>query len=100
MVTRDIVAIKSVGVYFKKQSEELEEIKNNLTNIIKEIENQFIGKDSGNIINKLESIIKELNLYLENINYYGNFMVELANHDTEIISKTKKNLLNIGVNNE
>ena len=100
MVTRDIVAIKSVGVYFKKQREELEEIKNNLTSIIKEIENQFIGKDSNNIINKLESIIKDLNYYLENINYYGEFMISLANHDTEVISKTKKNLLNIGASNE
>ena len=100
MVTRDIVAIKSVGVYFKKQREELEEIKNNLINTIKEIESQFIGKDSNNIINKLESIIKDLNHYLENINYYGEFMISLANHDTEVISKTKKNLLNIGASNE
>ncbi len=96
MVIRDTTAIKSVGTYFKKESDELQELKSNLIKQIKEVEEQYTGSESINIIEKLEGIINDLNLYTENLNYYGEFMINLANHDVEVIAKTKKNLLNIG----
>ena len=96
MIVRDTVAIKSVGTYFKKESNELEDLKEKLTKLIREIEEQFKGIEAVDIINKLESIINDLNLYIENINYYGDFMISIANHDIDVIAKTKKNLLNIG----
>lgn len=96
MIIRDTTAIKSVGTYLKKESEELQDLKKNLVKQIKEVEQEYTGSDSINIISKLENIITDLNLYLENINYYGEFMINLANHDIEVITKTKKNLLNIG----
>ena len=97
MVVRDIVAIKSVGTYYKKESEELQEVKTNLINVLKEIEDDFKGRDAKNVVKKIESIINDLNLYVENINYYGDFMISLANHDTDLVSKTRKDLLNTGV---
>ena len=100
MIIRDTVAIKNVGVYLKKESEELLELKTNISKQIREIEEQFKGIDAKNVVNNLERIIYDLNLYIENINYYGDFMVDLANHDTEVITKIKKNLLNIGDVNE
>ena len=100
MIIRDTVAIKSVGIYFKKENIELLGIKNNLEKQIKELEKQFIGIESIEIINKFEQIIKDLKLYIDNLNYYGEFFINLSNHDTDVISKTKKDLLNIGVINE
>ena len=100
MIIRDTVAIKSVGAYFIKESTELQELKTNIIKQIKEIESQFKGEGANDIIENLESFVNDLSLYLDNINYYGDFMVSLANHDTEIISKTKKDLLNIGAENE
>ena len=96
MIVRDTVAIKSVGTYLKKQSEELQEVKTSLIKQIKEIEDEFKSKEANNIISKLESIINDLKYYTENLNYYGEFMINLANHDLEVTTKTKKNLLNIG----
>ena len=100
MIIRDTVAIKSVGTYFKKQSDEISKLKVNLIKQIKNIENQYKGVDAINIINKLETIINDLNMYVENLNYYGEFMISLANHDSEILSETRKKIINIGVFNE
>lgn len=96
MIIRDTVAIKSVGTYLKKETSEINELKSNLTRQIREIEEQFKGIDATNIINKLESIINDLNMYVENINYYGDFMISLANHDADVISETRKKILNAG----
>lgn len=96
MIVRDTLAIKSVGTYLKKQSDELQEVKTNLIKQIKEVEDEFKSLEANDIINKLESIINDLKLYTQNLNYFGEFMINLANHDLEVITKTKKNLLNIG----
>lgn len=96
MIVRDTKAIKSVGIYLKKESDELQELKTNLIKQIKELEHHFIGADSVDIINKLENIINDLKEYTDNLNNYGEFMISLANHDMEVIAKTKKNLLNMG----
>ena len=100
MIIRDTVAIKSVGSYFIKQSDELINLKKTLEKQIREIEEQFIGRDSKKIILKLESALNDLNLYINNLNYYGEFMVSLAEHDYEVLVKTKKNLMNVGVLDE
>ena len=96
MIVRDTVAIKSVGTYFKKESDELQELKTSLIKQIKEVEDEFKSKEAIDIINNLEKIINDLKMYTENLKYYGEFMINLSNHDSEVITKTKKNLLNIG----
>ena len=96
MIVRDTVAIKSVGTYFKKESDELQELKTSLIKQIKEVEDEFKSEEAIDIINNLEKIINDLKMYTENLKYYGEFMINLDNHDSEVITKNKKNLLNIG----
>ena len=100
MIIRDTTAIKSVGVYFKKASEELLEIKNKLEKSINKITDCYQSAEADVIKDKLLSNINDLSNYIENLNYYSNTFITSAENDKEVSLKTKNNLVSIGDSNE
>ncbi len=87
---RDPVAIGSVGSYTETENSELKTVQNNLINHVNEIRNSYQGKDAEAIIAKFLEIISKLDSVEQNLEYYGNYMKTVSEHDQDNLNTAKK----------
>lgn len=92
---RDTVAIESVGKYLLQSISELEEEKKLMEKNINSINDNYHGEDANIIISKFIAASEKMNLMEKIIEYYGQYMIALANHDKENIKYTSNQIISI-----
>ena len=92
---RDTVAIESVGQYLLQSINELEEEKKIMVENINSIDDNYHGEDANVIISKFIAASEKMNLMEKIIEYYGQYMIALANHDKENIKYTSNQIVTI-----
>ena len=91
---RDNVAIESVGEYLLLTIEDLKKEKIKIDNDINSILNNYKGVDADTIVSKFLEATSKINLMIKIIEYHGQYMIALANHDKSNIKAAGTNLQN------
>ena len=91
---RDNLAIGSVGEYLLLTIEDLKKEKLKIEKDINSISDNYKGVDSDIIISKFLEATSKINLIIKIIEYHGQYMIALANHDKSNIKAAGTNLQN------
>ena len=82
-IVRNFENIGTVGTNIKKNSEILKQEKEKIQKYINEISSYYHGKDSDAIINNFIKATNKIDIITQNLDYYGNYMVNLAIYDRD-----------------
>ena len=91
---RDNVAIESVGEYLLLTIEDLKNEKIIIEKDINSILDNYKGVDANIIVSKFLEATSKIDLMIKIIEYHGQYMIALANHDKGNIKKAGTNLQN------
>ena len=80
---RNFMEIGGVGSYIKKSSDMLKTEKIKIQQYINEISKSYQGVDSAEIINGFLDTTNKIDTITQNLDYYGNYMTNLANYDRD-----------------
>ena len=89
---RDATAIGSVGEYLFTSSQELTTYKNILNTHIESILEYYKGKDADFIVAKFLDASSKIDMIVKVIEYYGDYMMTLSNHDKSNIQLANNSL--------
>ena len=93
--TRYIDKIDNISLNTKKISSELKSNKEMLYNELQNIKNYYQGKEIDIVIDKLKEATKKFDNILENIDYYGNYLEQIANTDRNNLDTYHEKLMSI-----
>ena len=88
---RDPVAIGNVGAYTERASEYLRTILDKLIKDINSVLDSYKGVDAETQVAKFIETANKLNTVIQNLDYYGNYMMKVSSFDSENLNSTKKN---------
>ncbi len=90
---RDPVAIGNVGAYTEKAGEFLIFARDKLIKDINSILDNYKGVDAEIQVSKFIEKVTKLNSVIQNLDYYGKYMLNVASVDRENLNSTKNKFI-------
>lgn len=96
----DPIAIRGVGEYLKKETELLLTTQKQLISDIESVLTCYKGIDAQEFVNKYLEKANSYSTLIENLGYYSNYMIAIANRYSDILSRSKNNFVRNRILNE
>ncbi len=90
--TRDTVAIGNAGAYLASACEKLNALKLVMDNNIDSLLNNYVGSDGAAVCDVLATAVDKLDGLILNLDYYSQYMFEIARYDSENIERAIKKI--------
>ena len=88
---RDPVAIGNVGAYTERASDNLRAAQERLKQDINKVLESYKGVDAETQVAKFIETADKITTVIQNLDYYGKYMKNVASYDTDNLNTTKKN---------